>query len=399
MTHGGVEEHDGRTEEVLATATGRSTTFLAVGLVALGGAAWLLLVTGLGMAIGAVGTAVSFGGGALGVPRADPGGLGGRRASALVAWRRGAAGPSPAGSCSWPSSWSGRWPSCCSSRAGWPTSRRTPTCSKVPAESLAIGPELALTALASGRRRHGLVALPDARHRLASGSCGSPTPRGTPCPEARGPPPWGCGAPTAQGQALVVKRIGAPGAGRPARAQRPAPLRLLAPRGRCRDQRRRRRHARAARHAARRRRGRRGHHADPRVRRGRRAQRSLRRARDGPLRRRRPRAACLAGRRPAARPHDPGRAPRRLADPGPDDGRRRRGPALVATRDAAARARRAAAGAAARRPGGVRTCPAATATTSSPSTGARSATDPSAPTSGSSSRTPARRPSRCSTPT
>ena len=62
VTHGGVEEHDGRTEEVLATATGRSTTFLAVGLVALGGAAWLLLVTGLGMAIGAVGTAVSFGG-------------------------------------------------------------------------------------------------------------------------------------------------------------------------------------------------------------------------------------------------------------------------------------------------------------------------------------------------
>ena len=62
VSHGGVEEHDGRTEEVLATATGRSTTFLAVGLVALGGAAWLLLVTGLGMAIGAVGTAVSFGG-------------------------------------------------------------------------------------------------------------------------------------------------------------------------------------------------------------------------------------------------------------------------------------------------------------------------------------------------
>jgi ABC-2 type transport system permease protein len=62
VSHGGVEEHDGRTEEVLATATGRHTTFLAVGLVALGGAAWLLLVTGLGMAIGAVGTAVSFGG-------------------------------------------------------------------------------------------------------------------------------------------------------------------------------------------------------------------------------------------------------------------------------------------------------------------------------------------------
>jgi ABC-2 type transport system permease protein len=60
--HGGAEEHDGRTEEVLATATGRSTTFLAVGLVALGGTAWLLLVTGLAMALGAIGTSVSFGG-------------------------------------------------------------------------------------------------------------------------------------------------------------------------------------------------------------------------------------------------------------------------------------------------------------------------------------------------
>jgi ABC-2 type transport system permease protein len=62
VSHGGAEEHDGRTEEVLATATGRSTTFLAVGLVALGGTAWLLLVTGLAMAVGAVGTSVSFGG-------------------------------------------------------------------------------------------------------------------------------------------------------------------------------------------------------------------------------------------------------------------------------------------------------------------------------------------------
>jgi ABC-2 type transport system permease protein len=62
VSHGGAEERDGRTEEVLATATGRSTTFVAVGLVALGGAAWLLLVTGVGMALGAVGTAVSFGG-------------------------------------------------------------------------------------------------------------------------------------------------------------------------------------------------------------------------------------------------------------------------------------------------------------------------------------------------
>ena len=50
VTHGGADEHDGRTEEVLATATERSTAFLAVALVALGGAAWLLLVTGLAMA-------------------------------------------------------------------------------------------------------------------------------------------------------------------------------------------------------------------------------------------------------------------------------------------------------------------------------------------------------------
>jgi len=62
VSHGGAEEHDGRTEEVLATATSRSTTFLAVGVVALGGTAWLLLVTGLAMAVGAVGTSVSFGG-------------------------------------------------------------------------------------------------------------------------------------------------------------------------------------------------------------------------------------------------------------------------------------------------------------------------------------------------
>jgi ABC-2 type transport system permease protein len=62
VTHGGGEEHDGRTEEVLATATERSAAFLAVALVALVGAAWLLLVTGLAMGVGATGSAVSFGG-------------------------------------------------------------------------------------------------------------------------------------------------------------------------------------------------------------------------------------------------------------------------------------------------------------------------------------------------
>jgi ABC-2 type transport system permease protein len=59
--HGGAEERDGRTEQVLATATERSTAFAAIALVALGGAAWLLLVTGSAMALGSVGADVSAG--------------------------------------------------------------------------------------------------------------------------------------------------------------------------------------------------------------------------------------------------------------------------------------------------------------------------------------------------
>ena len=43
-------------------------------------------------------------------------------------------------------------------------------------------------------------------------------------------------------------------------------------------------------------------------------------------------ATGLAGRGPAARPAGPGRAPRRLADPGPDHGRRRRRPPVAAPR-------------------------------------------------------------------
>ncbi len=62
ISHGGGEEHDGRTEEVLATATARSAAFLAVAIVAFAGVAWLLLVTGLAMAVGATGSQVSFGG-------------------------------------------------------------------------------------------------------------------------------------------------------------------------------------------------------------------------------------------------------------------------------------------------------------------------------------------------
>ena len=158
VTHGGVEEHDGRTEEVLATATARSTTFLAVGLVALGGAAWLLLVTGLGMAIGAVGTAVSFGG-VLAASLVQIPAVWVVGALALLGLAQGS-----------------RW-----AMAGWvvlvafflvgplaellqlpgwvadlsPYSHVP----KVPAESLAIGPELVLTAWPR-RPWRGLVALP-----------------------------------------------------------------------------------------------------------------------------------------------------------------------------------------------------------------------------------------------
>ena len=50
--HAGNDEHDGRTEEVLATATSRSRAFLSSGIVALGGATWLLLTTGVALALG-----------------------------------------------------------------------------------------------------------------------------------------------------------------------------------------------------------------------------------------------------------------------------------------------------------------------------------------------------------
>ncbi len=50
--HGGADEHDGRTEQVLATATSRSQAFVATLVVALVGATWLLLVTGVSVALG-----------------------------------------------------------------------------------------------------------------------------------------------------------------------------------------------------------------------------------------------------------------------------------------------------------------------------------------------------------
>jgi len=52
VTHGSADEHDGRTEQVLATATSRHRVYLATTAVAIVGATWLLLVTGVTMAIG-----------------------------------------------------------------------------------------------------------------------------------------------------------------------------------------------------------------------------------------------------------------------------------------------------------------------------------------------------------
>jgi ABC-2 type transport system permease protein len=50
--HGGADEHDGRTEQVLATPTSRTRSLVATLLVALGGSTWLLLVAGVSVSIG-----------------------------------------------------------------------------------------------------------------------------------------------------------------------------------------------------------------------------------------------------------------------------------------------------------------------------------------------------------
>jgi ABC-2 type transport system permease protein len=50
--HGGVDESDGRTEQVLATATSRSSSFVATLLVAILGETWLLLATGIAVTVG-----------------------------------------------------------------------------------------------------------------------------------------------------------------------------------------------------------------------------------------------------------------------------------------------------------------------------------------------------------
>jgi ABC-2 type transport system permease protein len=50
--HAGSDEHTGRTDEVLASATPRSRTFLATTAVALAGGTWLLLIAGVALALG-----------------------------------------------------------------------------------------------------------------------------------------------------------------------------------------------------------------------------------------------------------------------------------------------------------------------------------------------------------
>jgi len=50
--HGAGDEQDGRTEQVLATGQSRTRSFLATALIALGGSAWLLAVTGVATALG-----------------------------------------------------------------------------------------------------------------------------------------------------------------------------------------------------------------------------------------------------------------------------------------------------------------------------------------------------------
>lgn len=52
VTHAAADEHDGRTESVLATPVTRSRLHTALAVVTLGGVTWLLLVTGVALAVG-----------------------------------------------------------------------------------------------------------------------------------------------------------------------------------------------------------------------------------------------------------------------------------------------------------------------------------------------------------
>lgn len=63
VSRGGSDEREGRTEQVLATATSRSTSLLATAVVALLGSTWLLLVTGttVGVGLGAASSGLGSG--------------------------------------------------------------------------------------------------------------------------------------------------------------------------------------------------------------------------------------------------------------------------------------------------------------------------------------------------
>ncbi len=52
VTRAGVDERDGRTDQVLAVATSRWRSFLTVVLIAVGGSTWLLLLSGAALAVG-----------------------------------------------------------------------------------------------------------------------------------------------------------------------------------------------------------------------------------------------------------------------------------------------------------------------------------------------------------
>lgn len=59
--HASADERDGRTEQVLATATSRTRSLVATLVVALGGATWLLLLTGVALTLGYAGAAGRLG--------------------------------------------------------------------------------------------------------------------------------------------------------------------------------------------------------------------------------------------------------------------------------------------------------------------------------------------------
>ena len=198
--HGATDEHDGRTEQVLATATSRSRAFLATGTIALVGAAWLLAVTGVATALGL--------------------GAAGRR-HAASAWPRWSARRSTRSPAVWvvvalalllyavASRWSvlgwgvltaffvvgqlGELLKLPDAVIGLSPFTHVPA---MPVEPFTAGPALTLTALAAALTVARVVALPGARHRLACQACGSRSRAGSRCPEARAPPPSGSGAPS-----------------------------------------------------------------------------------------------------------------------------------------------------------------------------------------------------------